>query len=170
MGKFLIEGFCGKRKFRVVAEGENEKEAFNSFSEKNLSTEDIKKATTADFAVVAFSIDKITAEGETLSDIARKAKRISGGFIYKAEHIPTKRSYVGQTTRNPFMRWSEHLSTTSKGDTKFGNALKEFGIEEWSFKVLEKVEVGVNINSREAFWIEKFKTVEEGFNEKSMII
>jgi len=62
-------------------------------------------------------------------------------YIYKFTHIESGRSYIGQTIQNPNRRRLEHISA-SRHTLKtyhFHNALKKYGVNAFSFEVLEEV-------------------------------
>lgn len=72
--------------------------------------------------------------------------------------------YIGQTTRSFTLRWWEHIKSIK--EDKFHKALREINIIHWSFRILEIVQQDQDINSREKYYIDKYNSIENGFNTK----
>ncbi len=91
----------------------------------------------------------------------RKEHRFSG--IYLITNKVNGKIYVGQAV-DLYERYRSHKK--SKKNTRITNALKEFGIQNFVFSVLEKVEGRINLNSREQYWMEFLKSYDEniGYN------
>ena len=88
------------------------------------------------------------------------------GFIYKVTNKVNGKSYIGQTIREPKIRWQEHQKRDINKDTYFHRALKKYGIDNFTWEIIEECNNSV-LNEREIYWIKKFDTFyknEKGYN------
>lgn len=87
--------------------------------------------------------------------------------IYKFTHIATGRSYIGQTIQTPNQRRLEHIAD-SKYSTKeyhFHNALKKYGIDAFTFEVIDSSAKSIEeLNILENIYVERFDSINNGFN------
>lgn len=79
------------------------------------------------------------------------------GYIYTIKY-QDKPIYVGQTSKNPELRWKEHR-TVAHGEKgfKIHSFMREVGVDNCSFEVLEETE---QLNERENYWIRVLNTHE----------
>lgn len=93
-------------------------------------------------------------------------EKISG--IYKITNITTGEAYIGRSV-DIGNRWKEHiLSSLSIGTiahTAFHNILKNIGIENFTWEILEKADK-TKLNEKEKYWIDYYETNKVGYNEK----
>lgn len=85
--------------------------------------------------------------------------------IYVITHISTGRKYVGQSfdadSRIKHYRYGS-------GHAEIGRAIKEHGIDAFSFEVIERIHDEKQLSDREAYWIATLGTVSpNGFNIRS---
>lgn len=98
------------------------------------------------------------------------------GIIYKYTCIITKKSYIGQTI-NEYNRRCAFLTKeryctlkTAKRLSKFDAARKKYGIENFTYEIIEEVflnskkELIEKLNTLESYYIEKFDTFYKGYN------
>ena len=87
------------------------------------------------------------------------------GIIYKWTNTLNNKSYIGQTV-HPEKRYKRHLNDAFKEnvDTHFYRALRKYGVESFTYEVLETVE-SEQLNDREIYWIEYYDTYNNGYNE-----
>lgn len=94
-------------------------------------------------------------------------------IIYKITNKITSKVYIGKTTQIFTLRWYQHFFQT--GDNKFHQAIKSTPVTDWTFEVLEAIdlpdtkshsEVEAFIIERERFYIAQFNSIEEGYNSK----
>lgn len=111
----------------------------------------------------------ISESDHVLTSIDEKKEKLIG-YIYKITNKRTMDSYVGQTYKAPLFRWWQHLK---------GGRFEGAEISDLVFEVLEVVSFNRNdedeilkyidgnnkLNKREAFYIELYDCVNEGFNE-----
>lgn len=83
------------------------------------------------------------------------------GFIYKITNKVNGKSYIGQTRYTVEFRWRQHIH--KKDNTYFHNALKKYGIANFTIETLEECNVEV-LNEREIFYIAKYNTFKDGYN------
>lgn len=83
------------------------------------------------------------------------------GYIYKIENKINSLVYIGQTVRDVKQRWEEHILYSS--NSKIHKALEEFGIENFSFEIIEQCDNN-NLNEREIYWIKHFNSLQNGYN------
>ena len=77
------------------------------------------------------------------------------GFIYKITHIPSEKSYIGQTTCLPFDRWAQHLA-----EHRF---IERNKIHEFCFQILCECD-NSQLNDLEKMYIEQYGSYLSGFN------
>ena len=88
--------------------------------------------------------------------------------IYKLEHIPTGRVYVGSAV-NLVRRRREHFNRLARGthvNPKLQNAWRKYGAEQFAFTVVERCPASVLIE-REQWHIEQLNAATQGFNVMS---
>jgi group I intron endonuclease len=89
-------------------------------------------------------------------------------IIYCHMHIETRRCYVGLTSQTMAKRWKNHVYAAkySKNKWHFPNAIRKYGKEAFSHRVLEICTSLEEANLREEAWIELFETRDPqfGFN------
>ena len=83
------------------------------------------------------------------------------GIIYKITNKVNGKSYIGQTRYTIEFRWKQHQH--KKDNTYFHNAIKKYGIENFSIEILEECNIN-DLNSREIFYIAKYDTFNNGYN------
>lgn len=88
--------------------------------------------------------------------------------IYMIENVITNKKYIGQTKRSIKTRFSEHIRTSKRinsrlSKTKFYDSIRQYGEDKFTITLLETVEDNL-ADEREKFWIEKFDTVKNGLN------
>ena len=95
-------------------------------------------------------------------------------YIYKITNKKNGKSYIGQSCRNPEVRWEEHvkssLSTDEKQKNYLQNAIKEYGWDNFKPEIIEviPIEKGQSfLDEREVFYILEFQTFHQwgkGYN------
>jgi group I intron endonuclease len=86
--------------------------------------------------------------------------------IYKFTHIETGRVYVGQTTQDPNRRRLEHIADSryTTREYHFHNALRKYGIDAFTFEVIDNTSSLEELNLLEEQYIEQFDSINNGFN------
>jgi len=95
--------------------------------------------------------------------------------IYKITNKKTNKSYIGQTTQIFTLRWYQHFY--QNGSCKFHNAINKSKLTDWDFTLLEVVKTTNSdsrnkkeiIDNREMHWINKFNSIENGYNSLAPI-
>lgn len=89
--------------------------------------------------------------------------------IYKIENLITHEVYIGQSNSIE-KRWSTHKSRAAdpKFNTKLYNAIRQYGIENFSFTILRKCAMKY-LNAYEQFYINHYNSIEAGYNEVETI-
>lgn len=86
--------------------------------------------------------------------------------IYRITNLKTNEAYIGKST-NIKTRWQNHCKTAIGLDgmarTKIHSAMKEYGIDNFSFEVLEKC-TKETYSEREKYWINFYETNIYGYN------
>lgn len=82
--------------------------------------------------------------------------------IYKITNLCNGMVYIGQSN-DIFRRWGEHKRKRKKQNTLLYKAMNEYGIENFSFEVLEECEVE-ELNQKEKYYINKYNSLENGYN------
>ena len=91
------------------------------------------------------------------------------GYIYKFTNPLNHKVYIGQTV-NLHRRFTKHRYDTPKCHTKFGKAIKKYGIDYFKFEILfripsdNKEKLSVILNILETSMISKYNSYENGYN------
>lgn len=85
------------------------------------------------------------------------------GIIYKWTNTKNNKCYIGQTCY-PNRRHNDHIkSIYRKGGGDFVKALKKYGLESFTYEVIETVDES-KLNEREIYWINYFDSFRNGYN------
>ena len=82
--------------------------------------------------------------------------------IYKFTSKITGKSYIGQSIHIE-KRYQEHLQEVNNNNSKWYQALREQGINNFEFSILEICEPS-QLNEREIYWIEQYNSYLDGYN------
>lgn len=86
------------------------------------------------------------------------------GQIYK-HTSPSGKSYIGQTNRTWQLRAGKDPIKGYHGSTKFKNAIRKYGWENFTHEILEEdITDSDELDRLEKFWIETLNTVKNGYN------
>ena len=87
------------------------------------------------------------------------------GCIYIHTCLTTGKSYVGQTTQTMDKRWASHCKRAITGsNTHFHRAIRKYGVDNWSHKVL-LANISTDIICQlEVAFISTYNTFECGYN------
>lgn len=86
--------------------------------------------------------------------------------VYQIRNLINNKVYVGSAV-DINRRKREHYAQLSKGkhcNQKLQNAYNKYGVENFSFEIVESVEDPQQLISREQYYIDKFNAVNEGYN------
>lgn len=90
-------------------------------------------------------------------------------YIYKIENQVNHKVYIGKTTKaNAYRRWSEHKSVSRRGIANHRaiyTAMAKYGIENFSFSVLEEVKDIKKLAEKEIEYIAYYDSYHNGYNE-----
>lgn len=90
------------------------------------------------------------------------------GIIYLVRNVVNHKVYVGQTTRTLEARRIEHLEDAKKGKpSHLCASIRKYGVDSFSWSVLDYGVVDERLDEREKYWIEFFKATSDsfGYNE-----
>jgi hypothetical protein len=96
---------------------------------------------------------------------------VSGAVIYQITNKITGMCYIGKTTQAFTLRWYQHFY--QGGGSKFHEAVRGSRFEDWTFSVIECVELDKSMSSieieariadREQYWINQMDSIENGYN------
>ena len=81
------------------------------------------------------------------------------GLIYM-RISPTGGKYIGQTTNNEKERWREHVKEAAQNNSNslLNQAIRKYGGDNFSVKILEDNIPQEKLNEREKYWINKYQT------------
>jgi group I intron endonuclease len=87
-------------------------------------------------------------------------------YIYKFTHTITGRSYIGQTVQDPNRRRLEHIADSqyTAKEYHFHNALRKYGIDSFTFEVIDTANTLEELNFLEGKYVEQFDSINNGFN------
>lgn len=86
-------------------------------------------------------------------------------FIYKLTNKKNNKSYIGQSCRNPEVRWEEHMKSAYSTDPSqkkyLQNAIEKYGWNNFTKEIIEVIPIEKGqkyLDEREFFWILEHKT------------
>jgi len=91
-------------------------------------------------------------------------------FIYKITNLINKKIYIGKTSKdNPYVRWYNHskfpyYESTKDNCPKLYNAIRKYGIENFTFEVIDSFETESEAYQAEENLVEKLDTIKNGMN------
>lgn len=87
-------------------------------------------------------------------------------YIYKFTHIETGRCYIGQTIQDPNRRRLEHIADSrhTPREYHFHNALRKYGIDAFTFEVIDTASTLEELNLLEDKYVNEFDSINNGFN------
>lgn len=117
-------------------------------------------------------LDKMLYDNYISKPVKEMCKRVLGGKdptgIYKITNIQTNESYIGKST-TVASRWQNHIKSAcgldGVADSQFQRALRQYGIENWTFELLE-ITTKDKLTEREKFYIQFYNTIEYGYNQR----
>ena len=118
------------------------------------------------------ALDKMLYDNYISKPTKEMIKRVLNGKdpsgIYKVTNIQTKECYIGKSV-NVGTRWQNHIKSAcgleGVADSMFQRALKKYGIDQFTFELLEEVPKA-NLTEREKYYITLFDTTKFGYNMK----
>lgn len=83
--------------------------------------------------------------------------------IYKITNKINGKSYIGQSN-NIKRRWMEHKKYRYAKDKALYKAFEKYGLENFTFDIIEECSLK-ELDNREIYYIEKFNSYKDGYNE-----
>jgi hypothetical protein len=119
--------------------------------------------------VVAKVVWEVYIQSPTKDMLNRVIGKDKKTGIYKITNVDTSESYIGQGV-DVAKRLTEHIKGTlgiqSIADQKIHHAMAEVGLQNWTFELLEECKKE-ELNQREKFYINYYKSNEFGYNRTS---
>lgn len=84
------------------------------------------------------------------------------GSIYVITDKTNGKKYVGQTCRDPLVRFDEHCYDR-RSTSKIHQAIQEKGVAQFELMELEKIPIE-QLDERERYWIQTLNTFQDGYN------
>lgn len=84
------------------------------------------------------------------------------GHIYVITNLINGKQYVGQTSRDIYVRFDEHCYDAS--NSAIHKAIEKYGVSNFSLQELETVDLD-KLDEREQFWIKELNTYCNGYNK-----
>lgn len=83
-------------------------------------------------------------------------------YIYKIENKINGKVYIGATTQCIDDRWRQHLYECSRsGHRPLYKAMNRYGKDNFSLTIVEETD---NLEERERYWIEQYRSFKNGYN------
>ena len=104
---------------------------------------------------------KVKIRQEDLDDLSKRG-------IYRIFSKETNKSYIGSTWKSFKTRWKQHLSklnTNNHHSKELQNAFNKYGSDSFICEILEIVTNPEVLLEREAYYIEKYDSYHNGYNE-----
>jgi hypothetical protein len=74
------------------------------------------------------------------------------------------KSYIGKTSKSINERFKEHILDSVNSERHFHRAIRKYGFEDFTSKILEDNIPNDQIDNREIYWIEYYDTFNNGYN------
>jgi len=89
------------------------------------------------------------------------------GYIYRIT-FPTKKVYIGKTTKTVEERFNEHINKSRKKENKYSvyNAIRRHGEDNIICEEIDKAYSKKELNDKEIYYIDKFKSYYKNKNKK----
>lgn len=87
------------------------------------------------------------------------------GYIYKITNLITNQVYIGQTIKNPIVRWNREKRDSSDPlkNTLLAKNFREYGFDNFQWEVIEECPNEI-LNDKEKYWINYYQTFNLGLN------
>lgn len=117
-------------------------------------------------------LDKMVYDNYISKSVKEMCKRVLGNEdpsgIYRITNIETQESYIGKST-TVATRWTNHIKSacglSGVADSQFQRALRKYGIDKWTFELLEKCPKE-KLTEREKYYISFYDTITYGYNQR----
>lgn len=88
------------------------------------------------------------------------------GIIYKATNKINDKAYIGQTIKSLEIRKSQHISRAlrERSDFYFYRAIRKYGVENFSWKIIDRCDNIKFLDDMEIFYIGYYNTFVDGYN------
>lgn len=84
--------------------------------------------------------------------------------IYKITNKITGDCYIGQS-KNIYERWMQHCRKCYGNENeKFAQAIRNYGLPNFTFEVVEYCDTKDALDDREAYWIQYYNSYKKGYN------
>jgi group I intron endonuclease len=92
-------------------------------------------------------------------------------FIYKITNKTNGKIYIGQTEQEPQNRWKGHIYAANKDspDMNITRAIKKYGLDSFSFEVVDEVDTQVDADIVEKQLIKEHRAAETAFGYNSTL-
>lgn len=86
------------------------------------------------------------------------------GYIYKIENTVNNKVYIGQTKRNPKVRFQEYKRGCH--NSYLDREFKKYGIDNFTFVIIDTANSYEDLNEKEMYWISFYKSTDnsKGYN------
>jgi len=105
---------------------------------------------------------EIKSSAKTCGDIMKK------GVVYLIVNNVDGSKYVGQTIQKPMYRWTQHKRYSRTKNQPLYKAIRESGVEYFTFSILEETYNYDQLNKLEIYYIAKYRSFidwkENGYN------
>ena len=85
-------------------------------------------------------------------------------IIYKVTNLNSGNSYIGQTIKSLEERKEQHIIKSKKGKSKFHKALNSYGVNSFSWEIIDNAETKDELNEKEINYIKQYNTIANGYN------
>lgn len=92
-------------------------------------------------------------------------------YIYKITNKVNGKVYIGQSIRPIEQRFQRHINDAVNNilDTHFARAIRKYGKENFYIELVETCDNQTELNLREQYWIRKYDSINNGYNETDAI-
>lgn len=113
----------------------------------------------------------------TVGSVTLDFEGIHDPVIYKITNRVTQKCYIGKTTQAFTLRWYQHFFQSAP-TTKFYEAIRAYPITDWTFEIVECIDMPKGVDSkeqhriileREQHWIRECNSIRNGYNSATSI-
>lgn len=90
-------------------------------------------------------------------------------YIYCITNIVNDKKYVGQTSKDPYIRWNQHKADAKRLNRAIHMAMRKYGIDNFIFEVINESASNIDeLNDLEEFYVSFYDTFKgHGYNMNS---
>lgn len=154
------EGYCEKSVSEILKENVYIEILFNKRVGKNYNIRQDVKEYIKKYNTVIYGYNSIEDIDGEIDDLFNYQ---DGNYIVYKHTSPKGKSYIGITKNETSRRWGKN-GNNYKPQTKFWNAIKKYGWDNFTHEILEENLSLLTASEKERYYIKKYDAIKNGYN------